>query len=207
MGSLFTVPHLPSSVPTWQNQPGRLNQSDPKDPSFEKEDFVRFVAQESMPIGLSPRRSRESLTTRNWLVCATTSRLGTGLSVLCQDIHASRMNSVSLASWCYVETELWYPKVCKRWLELGHEGHHGVVKTKSRLKTKCGGLKWMEMWRECAEVVMAVKSRDSIHHLTNAEDKASHGSWQDVAADLMGSMPGGENLLVVVDYYSCFFEV
>ena len=61
MGSLFTVPHLPSSVPTWQNQPGRLNQSDPKDPSFEKEDFVRFVAQESMPIGLSPREiERES---------------------------------------------------------------------------------------------------------------------------------------------------
>ena len=33
------------------------------------------------------------------------------------------------------------------------------------------------------------------------------GPWQDVAADRMGPMPGGENLLVVVDYYSCFFEV
>ena len=33
------------------------------------------------------------------------------------------------------------------------------------------------------------------------------GSWQDVTADLMGPMPSGENLLVVVDYYSRFFEV
>ena len=39
----------------------RLNQSDPKDPSCENEDFVRFVAQESTPIGLSPREiERES---------------------------------------------------------------------------------------------------------------------------------------------------
>ena len=33
------------------------------------------------------------------------------------------------------------------------------------------------------------------------------GPWQDVAVDLMGPMPTGENLLVVVDYYSRYYEV
>ena len=33
------------------------------------------------------------------------------------------------------------------------------------------------------------------------------GPWQDVAADQMGLMPGEGNLLVVVNYYSRFFEV
>ena len=33
------------------------------------------------------------------------------------------------------------------------------------------------------------------------------GSWQDVAIDVLGPFPSGENLLVVVDYYSRFFEV
>ena len=33
------------------------------------------------------------------------------------------------------------------------------------------------------------------------------GPWQDVAIDIMGPMPSGENLLVIVDYYSRYFEV
>ena len=33
------------------------------------------------------------------------------------------------------------------------------------------------------------------------------GPWQDVAVDLMGLMPTGESLLVVVNYYSRYYEV
>ena len=33
------------------------------------------------------------------------------------------------------------------------------------------------------------------------------GPWQDVAIDVLGPFPSGEKLLVVVDYYSRFFEV
>ena len=31
--------------------------------------------------------------------------------------------------------------------------------------------------------------------------------WKDVAVDLMGSMPTGESLLVIVDCYSRYYEV
>ena len=33
------------------------------------------------------------------------------------------------------------------------------------------------------------------------------GPWQDVAIDVLGPLPSGESLPIVVDYYSCFFEV
>ena len=33
------------------------------------------------------------------------------------------------------------------------------------------------------------------------------GPWQDIVIDLMGPLPTGESLLVVVDYYSRFYEV
>ncbi|CAH3014663.1 unnamed protein product [Porites evermanni] len=33
------------------------------------------------------------------------------------------------------------------------------------------------------------------------------GPWQNCAADILGPLPSGENLLVIVDYYSRYFEV
>ena len=33
------------------------------------------------------------------------------------------------------------------------------------------------------------------------------GRWQDLAVDLMGPLPSGHSLLVVVDYYSRYYEV
>jgi hypothetical protein len=32
------------------------------------------------------------------------------------------------------------------------------------------------------------------------------GPWQDLSADLLGPLPSGEHILVIVDYYSRFYE-
>ena len=98
-------------------------------------------------------------------MCASTSILDTGLNVLCQDLCVTRMNCVSSASWCCVEIQFWYPKVCEKWCwiwvmkETREWWKRGVD-----FGQKCGGQAWIEMWRGCAEVVMVVRSRDSIHH-------------------------------------------
>ena len=33
------------------------------------------------------------------------------------------------------------------------------------------------------------------------------GPWQDCAADILGPLPSGESLLVIMDYYGRYFEV
>ena len=40
-----------------------------------------------------------------------------------------------------------------------------------------------------------------------ARADAPSGPWQDCAADILGPLPSGENLLVIMDYYSRYFEV
>ena len=40
-----------------------------------------------------------------------------------------------------------------------------------------------------------------------AQANPPSGPWQNCAADIMGPLPSGENLLVIVDYYGRHFEV
>ena len=40
-----------------------------------------------------------------------------------------------------------------------------------------------------------------------AQANPPSGPWQDCAADILGPLPSRENLLVIVDYYSRYFEV
>ena len=66
----------------------------------------------------------------------------------------------------------------------------------------------MRMQRNYARVAMGVKPSVNILH-QNLWREPSHpgGPWQDCAVDILGPLPSEENLLVVVDYYSRYFEV
>ncbi|KAL9974701.1 hypothetical protein ACROYT_G011772 [Oculina patagonica] len=76
--------------------------------------------------------------------------------------------------------------------EVPHEGHQGIVKMKSRLRTKV----W---WPKMDIGFCAPEPMQRVEPLT--------GPWQDVAIDELSLLPSGESLLVEVDYYSRFFEV
>ena len=96
----------------------------------------------------------------------------------------------------------------ERILELAHEGHQGVVKTKDRLRSKVW---WPNMngmverhCRKClgCQAVTPVATTPPVK-TTPMPTKP----WRDLAVDLMGPLPTGESLLVTVDYYSRWIEV
>ena len=93
-------------------------------------------------------------------------------------------------------------------LESAHEGHQGIVKTKSRLRTKVW---WPKMDVDTEQMCKGCHGCQVVGQFSPPEPmqrvEPPTGPWQDVAADLMGPMPSGENLLVVVDYYSRYYEV
>ena len=96
----------------------------------------------------------------------------------------------------------------KQVLKLAHEGHQGIVKMKARLRTSVwwpgidkDAEKTCRKCHEC-QVVGQLPVPDPIQR-----KKFPDREWQDLAIDILGPLPSGDYLLVVVDYYSRFFEV
>ena len=96
----------------------------------------------------------------------------------------------------------------KRVLSLAHEGHHGIVNTKQRLRSNVW---WPGIDAEADKKCRAchdcqVVSQPSVPEPTT-RTKLLDAPWQDLAMDLLGPLPTGESLLVVGDYFSRYFEV
>ena len=94
-------------------------------------------------------------------------------------------------------------------INLAHEGHQGIVKTKERLRPK---IWWpgidADAERKCRSCHgCQVVSQTAPTQPPVKPTPLPQGSWEHLAADLLGPLPTGEFLLVTVDYYSRYFEV
>ena len=99
-------------------------------------------------------------------------------------------------------------KLQPRTLALAHEGHLGVVGTKQNLRTKVwwpGMDKAVERHCQACQECQLVARPDPPEPIRSTS--LPDGPWQDLAVDLMGPLPSGHSLLVIVDYYSRFYEV
>ena len=98
----------------------------------------------------------------------------------------------------------------KRVLGLAHQGHQGIAKTKSRLRSKVWwpgmSVEADEFVRQCQPCTLAnAAPTQPIPPLKPTP--LPEAAWLYVGMDFVGPFPTGENLLVLVDYYSRFPEV
>ena len=88
-------------------------------------------------------------------------------------------------------------------LSLAHEGHQGIVKTKQRLREKAW---WLKIDKDAERVCKQCHSCQVVSSPSIPEPlkmtKLPSRPWEHLAIDLLGPLPNGDNLLVVVDYYS-----
>ncbi|XP_060559067.1 uncharacterized protein K02A2.6-like [Ruditapes philippinarum] len=96
------------------------------------------------------------------------------------------------------------PKV----LQIAHETHQGIVKTKQMLREK---IYWPGIDNE---IEMLIKTCFQCQLVSNpprqlpiTPTELPETPWQTVGVDLTGPFPGGEYILVVIDYYSRYPEV
>ena len=93
-------------------------------------------------------------------------------------------------------------------LAIAHEGHVGIVATKLRLRTKVW---WPSIDKDAEQYVRSCHGCQLVGQATPPEPlmptELPLGKWQDLSLDLLVPMPTGEYLLVVIDYYSRYYEV
>jgi hypothetical protein len=93
-------------------------------------------------------------------------------------------------------------------VKLAHEGHQGISKTKQRLRSKVW---WPSMDKEAERLCRACFECQLVSSPSKPEPIVStrlpDKPWDHLACDLLGPLPNGQSILVIVDYYSRFFEV
>ena len=94
-----------------------------------------------------------------------------------------------------------------RTIQVAHEGHQGMVRTKARLREKVW---WPQMDEQVENAVRACHPCQLVGPRSKPEPIRSttlpEGPWTDVAIDLCEIL-GGDHLLVIIDYYSRWPEV
>lgn len=99
-------------------------------------------------------------------------------------------------------------KLRDRVLKAAHEGHPGIVAMKGRLRTKVW---WPKSDRDAEYLVKSCKGCTlvSAPNPPNPMKRRElpEAPWMDIAVDLMGPLPSGDYLFVVVDYFSRYKEV
>ena len=93
-------------------------------------------------------------------------------------------------------------------VDLAHEGHQGIVKTKLRLRSKVW---WPRMDREAENRCKACHSCQLVGGLSKPQPMSRtalpSSPWTYVAADILGPLPSGDYIFAIVDYYSRFLEI
>ena len=181
-----------------------------KDCRGEKADFVRVLAQESTPVAMTAKEvERESENDPD--LCSVRHYIQSGDWSQCKMPHyLSLKNELCVLGKLVMRgTRIVIPQSLRsEVLRLAHEGDQGIVKMKNRLRTKVW---WPKIDHDAAQVCKSCHGCQVVGEFCAPEPmqrvEPPSGPWQDVAIDVLGPLPSGENLLVVVDYYRRFFEV
>ena len=201
-----------------QYVPGKQNIADPLSRlgkgrgvcfNGDAEEFIRFVAEASTPAAMSGREVEEE----SWVdpeVSQLRQCITTGEWDNAPPQYKAVRNELSVLGKLVLRgTRLLIPeKLRDRLVDLAHEGHQGLTKTKQRLRSKVW---WAGIDRQ-VEAKCKTCHGCQLVGLPTPPEPLKHSEfpsqpWQDLAANLMGPLPSGEYVFVVVDYYSRYFEV
>lgn len=197
-------------------QPGRTNAADalsrlPLKYEAKRnlgEEYVYFVAKMATPKALTTEEIEER-SACDEILCKVRKAIRTGNWSELPEYKFIKDELSSIGKLILRGRRIMIPEVLKEQvLAVAHEGHQGIVKCKQRLREKVWWLgidKQVEISVKRCQACQLMSPQNKPEPLLPT--KLPEGPWQHIGIDLCGPFPGGETLLVAVDYYSRWFEI
>ena len=198
-------------------KPGKYNIADPLSrrtttslsDTAETDQYIKFVASQATPTSLTPG-DIEVASSKDPIVQQVRKAVTTGTKAQAPADYKHIFEELSVVGFMVLRgCRILIPgSLRQQVLTLAHEGHQGIAKCKERLRSKVW---WPGIDKEIERICRACHSCQITQPppapppMTRTQ--LPSGPWMDIAADLLGPLPSGEYLLVVVDYYSRYFEV
>ena len=205
----YTVRHVPGP----QNIADCLSRLTQEEASTEmqncSENYVNFVSSHAIPVALKKTQIQEA-TRRDDELQAVMKCLPQGRATECPKPYRPVSHELCMYDDMLLRGHrLVVPAALrKQVLQLAHEGHQGMVRTKQRLRSKVW---WPGVDKDVEHVVKACHACQVVSTGSPPDpvtpSKLPAGPWQDINVDLCGPFPTGESLLVLTDRYSRWVEV
>ena len=184
-----------------------LSQNKATDHQHGAEEYVRFAAVSATPAALTTREVEEASAVDEELKTLREA-IKTGRFEKCKAYAPAAGELCVIGQLVLRGTRIVLPsKLRPQAISLAHEGHLGIVGTKQNLRSKVW---WPSMDKAAEKFCKSCYGCQLVARPNPPEPLTSttlpEGPWQDLAVDLLGPLPSGHSILVVVDYYSRYYE-
>ncbi|XP_060076193.1 uncharacterized protein K02A2.6-like [Ylistrum balloti] len=175
----------------------------------ETEHYVRAVAERSTPKAMTTREVEEKSKSDPELTLVRKALSADQWEKECVKYYAVKDELSQIGYLLLRGTRLVIPAVLRtECIKLAHQGHLGIVATKQQLRTKVW---WPTLDKDVEAYVKSCHGCQVVSSLPRPEPISPtpmpSGPWQDLSIDLLGPLPSGHYVFVVIDYYSRYYEV
>ena len=202
------------------HHPDKINEQSGREEKVADE-YINYIFTNAVPKALTPEEvmvaTKEDVTlqavisalnTGKWYVREPTGDIDmdtfNALARIRTDLaSANARNTLMRGTWIVIPQCLQ-----RRVVNLAHEGHEGVIKTKKLLREKVWFPGIDKLVKEC--VANCIPCQASTHVKTREPLRMTNlpkGPWQNISVDFCGPFPSGDYLLFAIDDYSRYPEV
>ena len=219
----FTVEYKPGDnnpADYLSHHPDKINEQSGREEKVADE-YINYIFTNAVPKALTPEEVMVA-TKADATLQAVISALNTGKWYVTEptgDIDMDTFNALARLRTDLVSanagntlmrgTRIVIPQCLqRRVVNLAHEGHQGVIKTKKLLREKVWFPGIDKLVEEC--VANCIPCQASTHVKTREPLRMTNlpkGPWQNISVDFCGPFPSGDYLLVAMDDYSRYPEV